>query len=265
MCAICGPSPQPRWYKAKANHTKAPSDPLASAVQQRTPSSVSILARDGSSDVSAQNETFRIAMSIAIASNNIAIVKKLLQHHQLNLPTRSPVAIALEYERYDILRLLLDHPQIDANTKDSQGQTPLHLAVIYSDPIGVQILLKHPTVDVNCLTAAGDSALLLAAKTFDGNSAQRQILHDIVSSPDILLNQRDRRGRSALWHAANTGNISLIMTMYQDPRVRCGVADRDGITPQDRAIQRGDLSTAILFYFFNTDGAGGESERLTMK
>ncbi|KAJ5737270.1 uncharacterized protein N7483_002504 [Penicillium malachiteum] len=237
MCAQCGPSLQLGWHTAGAKRMRASHlMPPMHATQQQAPLSVHTPLRDGSYDITAQNETLQIGLSIAIASDNIVFVEKLLHHPQINLydtscSTKSPIAIALEYQRHDTLRLLLDHCQIDPNARDSQGQAPLHLAVIYDDPIAVRILLEHPRVDINCLTAAGDSPLLLAAKTFDGNRARSQILHDIVSMPDVLLDQRDRMGRSALWHAVNTSNILLIMMLYQDPRTEVGMADREGITP----------------------------------
>ncbi|KAJ5730159.1 uncharacterized protein N7483_004667 [Penicillium malachiteum] len=237
MCAWCGPSLQSSWHEAGVNQMKASlSTPLVRGTQQQIPLSVDILLRDGTYDLTAQNETLHIGLSIAIASDNIMFVEKLLHHPQINLydtscSTKSPVAIALEYQRYNTLRLLLDYYQIDLNTRDSQGQAPLHLAVIYDDPIAVRILLEHPRVDINYLTAAGDSPLLLAAKTFDGNRARSQILHDIVSMPNVLLDQRDRMGCSALWHTVNTSNIPLIMMLYQDPRTEVGMADREGITP----------------------------------
>ncbi|KAJ5737313.1 ankyrin repeat protein [Penicillium malachiteum] len=234
MYARCGISldhgRQAGTTQIKASHLM----PLMHATQQQAPSSVDILLRDRPCDIqSTPNENFNIALSIAIASTNIARVKQLPYHSQVGLSSsiKSSVVAALEYQRHDILRLLLDDSQVDANAKDSKGYTPLHLAVIYDDPVAVRILLEHPRVEVNCLTAAGDSALVLAAKTFDGNRARSQILHDIVSMPDVLLDQRDRMGRSALWHAVNTSNILLIMMLYQDPRTEVGMADREGITP----------------------------------
>ncbi|KAJ6016536.1 hypothetical protein N7540_011127 [Penicillium herquei] len=148
--------------------------PLIGATQQHPPLSVDVTFRDRPCDISTGNDIFQIALSIEIVSNNIARVKQLLCHSHVGITSskKSPLAIALEYQRHDILRQLLDDFQVDANAKDSKGHTPLHLAVIYDDPVAVRILLEYPRVDVNCLTAAGDSALLLAAKKFDGNSTR---------------------------------------------------------------------------------------------
>ncbi|KAJ6003833.1 euchromatic histone-lysine N-methyltransferase 1 [Penicillium herquei] len=137
MYAQCGESldrvPQAGINQIPASHLM----PLIHATQQRTKLPVDMLPRDQTCNIPTQNDKLHIAVSIAIASNNIARLKQLLCHSHLGISSskKSPLAIALEYQRHDILRQLLDDCRVDANAKDSKGHTPLHLAVIYDDPV----------------------------------------------------------------------------------------------------------------------------------
>ncbi|KAJ6003835.1 hypothetical protein N7540_013117 [Penicillium herquei] len=89
--------------------------------------------------------------------------------------------------------------QVSTNAKDTKGYGPLYLAVIDDDLAAVRIPLEHLRVDVNSLTTARGSVLIQTAKTLDSNRGSSQILRDIVSIPDVLLDQRDRMGSSAFW------------------------------------------------------------------
>ena len=131
-----------------------------------------------------------------------------------------PLFTALEYQQYNILEILLNDPRVNVHITDGRGHTALQLAVICDDYLAVLALLNCESIDVNSLSLAGDSALLLAAKTYDGLEPRSMILDLLVSHPTSVVSQRDAKGRSLLWHAANTSNKRLIAQLGQSPPQR---------------------------------------------
>jgi ankyrin repeat protein len=176
----------------------------------------------------------------------------MLRRHNTDVNGRSPKAqppirIALEYQQYETLRILLKDPRLNIDIQDGRGYTALHLAVIYDDPIAVQILLDHTHIDVNHLDFTGSNALLLAVTAYDGLDPKRNKVIDLlISNPKILVNKRDQRGRSVLWHAANAGNKRLIYQLAQLQDLEPGVPDNDGVSPVDQARRRGDIEIVAL-------------------
>jgi ankyrin repeat protein len=182
----------------------------------------------------------------------VSTVRKLLCRHDIDVNGRSPkaqspVIIALERQNYEILKILLRDPRLNINNQDDRGYTALHLAVIYDDPVAMRILLDHKHIDVNYLDSAGRSALLLATMTYDGLDPKRyQIIDLLLLNRKTLVNERDQRGRSALWHAANTGNKRLIVQLAQLSDLEPGNTDDDGVSPLGQARKRGNIEICAL-------------------
>ncbi|KAJ5981954.1 ankyrin repeat-containing domain protein [Penicillium sp. IBT 35674x] len=96
--------------------------------------------------------------------------------------------------------------------KDGFGRTLLHLAVVYDDPIAVAV---PPTA--------------LGFEAACQRSAQQYTGHRLLTQSQLLVNQQDQRGRSALWHAVNAFNTDLIQRLLRHPRVELNTPDNDGI------------------------------------
>ena len=75
-----------------------------------------------------------------------------LLHHACSRDSRSPV-----------IPLLLAHPDIDANVKDEDGQTPFYLACFFGNTSCVREMLKDSSVKVNEPNNYGSTPLWQAA------------------------------------------------------------------------------------------------------
>lgn len=207
---------------------------------------------DKSSDTSYCDQFVQTALSFSIMQGEPSTVRKLLHRHDIDVNGRSPKAqppilVALEYQRYEILTILLKDPRVDIAIQDGQGHTALHLAVIYDDPVAVQILLDNTHIEVNHLDSVGNSALLLAATAYDGLDPKRnEIIDLLLSNSKSLVNEQGQRGRSVLWHAANTGNKRLIFQLAQLPDLESGIPDDDGVSPLGQARKRGNIEIVAL-------------------
>ena len=195
-------------------------------------------------------------------AGNMAFVKSILQDSAIeadksNCQIWSLLLSALEYQVHELLAMILQEAELSVNSTDSKGRAALHFAVIYDDPIATDILVHQTYINLNHLDSDGNSALLLAAKTYDGRPQRDQIIDTLISCPSIAINQRDSEGRTALWHAANTRNIALIQKLAHFPGVEFSVADKHGITPQARAVQRRSFEIVRLFedVYLRTDQA----------
>jgi ankyrin repeat protein len=179
-------------------------------------------------------------------------VRKLLRRYDNDINGQSPksqppLLIALEYQQHEILRMLLKDPQLNINIQNDRGYTALHLAVIYDDPVAIEILLSHKHIDVNILDPPGRSALLLATMAYDGlDPVRNNIIDLLLLNRKTIVNERDQRGRSVLWHAANTGNKRLILQLAQLPDLESEIPDNDGVSPVDQARKRGSIEIVTL-------------------
>lgn len=219
---------------------------------QGAPPTVGRLQCDKSLEVSYFNQPGNTALSFAIMQGSLPPVRELLRRHDIDVNgqiprIQPPILVALEYQQYKILKILLEDPRLDIAIQDSQGHTALHLAVIYGDPVAVRLLLGNEKTDVNHLDYAGNSALLLASMTYDGWDPKRNVILDLlVSNPKTSVNVRDQRGRSVLWHAANTSNERLILQLAQLPNLELETPDGDGVTPLGQARKRGNIKILAL-------------------
>lgn len=183
---------------------------------------------------------------------NLPFVQNLLRQPHVDINGGSPkyqppILVALEYQQYDILKMLLQDSRIDIDVQNGQGHTALHLAIIYDDLVALQMLLDHTHIDINYLDSSGNSALLLAAMTYDGRNPKRETIIDVlVSHPKASVDIQDHRGRSVLWHAANTSNRRLILQLAWLSATDLEAPDDNGVTPLDQARKRGDLEIAAL-------------------
>ena len=78
------------------------------------------------------------------------MVEALLQHQDINVNSRGPngftalLFAALEGD-IDVMRALLEHQDIDFNSQDELGRSPLHLAILVGPIKG----MKHRDIDVD--------------------------------------------------------------------------------------------------------------------
>merc|ERR1712200_127863 len=71
----------------------------------------------------------------------------------------TPLASAA-YDGYlEIMKILLDHPDIDLNIQNNNGFTALHFAAKFERTAAIKMLLQMPNIDLNLQTNDGDTAL----------------------------------------------------------------------------------------------------------
>jgi ankyrin repeat protein len=131
-------------------------------------------------------------LSVIVRANSQALEQVLSRYH-FDTAGSGPAVnqllfAALQSQQYDLLAALLNHPQLDIQATDNQGQMVLHLAVMHNDILAVEILLRHEDSNIYRLNPAGESPLTLAAKAYNGQKQRRnQILDLFVLHTNVLV------------------------------------------------------------------------------
>ena len=98
------------------------------------------------------------------------LIKNLIQHSWLedvNVQSKNgstALILASEWGHTEIVRMLLERPEIDVNLQNSGGSTALMKALWYGRTEIVRTLLKRPEIDVNLQNERGMTALMFASE-----------------------------------------------------------------------------------------------------
>lgn len=133
---------------------------------------------------------------------------------------------------------LLKDPRVNINTKNSQGVTPLVMAIKEKISTCIQFLINNARVDVNIQDNEGRTALHWAAAK--GNIDVISILlAERETGKKIDVNIQDKEGRTALHVAAsnNAGNrCGCLKKLLEDSRVDVNIQDKEGYTALHDAV-----------------------------
>lgn len=188
-----------------------------------------------------------------LSNNNYCVVEFLLNEHiarnlDINLENDLyifPLAAALSHYDIRVLKLLLDHPNIDINKQDSlTGSTALMGAIYDNNQEALLELLQTPNINVNIQNNFGKTALMYA--TMDGYiDAVKELLK--VSDVDISLKDssektvlnlaRDASKRMRTKLAALTElNIEIIISSRFPSLGNMAVLGRDELLREDKEM-----------------------------
>ena len=144
----------------------------------------------------------------------------------LGVPGRyTPLHNAVEGKNVEIIRLLLANPGINANARKPNGATPLLIAAQNNLPGIVELLLERGA-DVNLgLTTVNSFPLLISA--MDNHLEVARLL---LQQADIRVNEKTTDGLTALCGAAQEGHeevVRLLLEKGADP----DISTNDGTSP----------------------------------
>ena len=146
----------------------------------------------------------------------------------------------------NVIKCLLDDPNIAIDQQDRKGMTALMKAALNNNPM-MQLLIKYGA-DVNKVNSKGLTALMLAAYIKKVDAVQC-----LLNNPNIAINQQDKKGGTALMAAIDTRNrvmnkfiIKSIVKLLLDAGADPELANFAGLTPLQAAQQTGDQEVIDL-------------------
>lgn len=178
---------------------------------------------------------------------------------------------AAEIGNYEIISLLLNHGA-DINVVNIHGNTPL-LDAIERNQFNAALQLIHNGADINVSYYHDENPLLLMCRSlfrldFDGrhtvdkydtdwinnNAKQAEELISLLIQKGINVNKTDRKGRTALHHAAEN-SLNKIAGILIKNGADVNVKDINGLTPYELARQKGHkrFCKMLLDYHANTN------------
>lgn len=169
----------------------------------------------------------------AAKQGDLDVIQKLIDKVDVNVQDHdgdSALILAANNGHENIVKLLLQSPNINVNMRDKLGFTALMPASRDGNPNIVKLLLAKPEIDVNMQSNAGTTALWVASAW-----GRENVVKLLLAVPNININAQEDRGWTALM-AAGINNWSdavpkLLLDAGADPNIK----DNTGKTVLDIA------------------------------
>lgn len=180
----------------------------------------------------------------AINSNNVNRVILLLNEgvnvNQIDDNGNTPLIIAAEEGREEIINHLLGAPGIDVNRPGDQGITALMGAVENEKGAVVTRLLQVPDIEIDAQDSNGDSALLIGVTGHFSNTVAQLVWKDA----DVNLSN-PVTGVTPLMDAAFKGYEDIVQILLKTGRAEINKQNQNGITALLLAVRGGHPATVL--------------------
>jgi len=205
--------------------------PLMFAVLGDSVSAVRLLLASPGIDVNTQDTHGRTALSLAVMQGHNEMVRLLL--------LRSDIRANLAHPQ--VVKSLIERADLDINTQDETGNTPLIHAAKAGYSEVVAMLLKRSDLDINKPGQWSQTALHQAAL-----AGQEVVVALLLMDDKVVHTLRDDFGQTVLHHATHGNSPRIIQQVLSIPDVDPNAKDQSGVTPLHLAVNAGNLSMVNL-------------------
>ncbi|EGP90261.1 uncharacterized protein MYCGRDRAFT_69084 [Zymoseptoria tritici IPO323] len=223
--------------------------PVSWAVTSDSPSTSEILFQSGKSNLGALDDSDRCALSWACEYGSRGCVRILIEHGvAVNVQDKSgktPLMHAVISGELKIVRWLVQRDVGSIHLRDNcDGWAPIAWTLDGSErPRNAELLMPYV---VDGLQDGGwvsvfDTALRWGAFAIAQLMAKNEVLD---------INASDEAGRTALWHAADKGQVEIVRRILARADVTTSDSDINGDTPYSRAAlhQHEEICEMLLQY-----------------
>ena len=134
----------------------------------------------------------------------------------------------------------------DPNTTEGQWNWTCLMVAVYDERADiVDLLLSHPSIDVNAKDSELDTALHKACLFFN-----EAILHKLLATPGLLLNEKNWLGETPIMSAARLGRVGAVKLMAAKEQVDLDLRDIQGRSLEEMGLhyrtRRAELTQVVL-------------------
>ncbi|TFK17518.1 ankyrin, partial [Coprinopsis marcescibilis] len=223
------------------------------AVDAGRKTALMLVAQEGHHDVvkillQAKGIDVRGAIDEALDYGRSDVIKTLLEVPEISLDEKGPFNSLMRTAssgKSEAVRTVLNHGKFDVNAKDDDGCTALahSLRSPYCSTGAAEALLQIPGININSAGNYGTTILMLALCHQDAPSLIETISR-LANTSDI--NAKDAMGRTALMHAASCGSREVLKTLVAVEGIDHNCVDANGQTPLMEAAKSGPVGIVEL-------------------
>ena len=194
-------------------------------------------------NVNTTDELGKTALMLASEKRyNDGIVKLLVNHQEIDANIqdnegKTALMHGVSSGYYKNVELLLQHPRIDVNKRDNEGKTALMQAVAKRNYGIIIRLLAHKEIDVNIKDEDGGSLFNIAISRYTGEY-NAYIIQELLKHPNIHIDCESLGSLSniLLTNAVEIGQEDVVTKLLEYPKIDVNVKD-GGNTALTLAIQ----------------------------
>lgn len=211
----------------------------------------------------------------------------LMQNIDFNIANnigQTPLHVAIEHGKIEIIKMLLDDYSVDPNCKDNLGRTPLMVVVETNNLDALKLLLTDQTViyKINLTDKAGLTALHMAAESGNSDSIQELLNNhanpflknnDNKTALDIAKRNKDKTSQKILedcmqiyndlFLAVKDGNVNRASELLSSKMINLNFKNEKGDTLLNAAIKNGHLEIVNLLLDNNVNPNQTDSSSFT--
>ena len=192
-----------------------------------------VLSHFPSTNPNIRDNDYECPLHVAIETNQVDIVQKLLNHPQINVNLKNwhhetPLFRAISNYQIDIVAMLLEHKNIKLNKTYSYNRKLLPLCYEYDSMECFKLLLQHPRIDPNLdgyTYACGTPYNMLRLSIENHSYVATELL---LQHPRINLNVRDENNDTELHQCIRVKNTFALNLLLNHPRIDVDAENDNG-------------------------------------